>query len=62
MFELPLKVDGLTAEEILQATKKDKKMEQGQIKFILMDGIGKSFIDKTVTDEEMKNAIMEIIA
>lgn len=62
LFELPLKVDGLTAEEILQATKKDKKMEQGQIKFILMDGIGKSFIDKTVTDEEMKNAIMEIIA
>ena len=26
-------------------------MEQGHIKFILMDGIGKSFIDKTVTDE-----------
>ena len=27
-----------------QATKKDKKMEAGHIKFILMDGIGKSFI------------------
>ena len=34
-------------------TKKDKKMEQGQIKFILMDGLGKSFIDKTVTDQEL---------
>ncbi len=28
-------------------------MEQGQIKFILMDGLGKSFIDKTVTDQEL---------
>lgn len=62
LFDLPSRVDGLTAEEILGATKKDKKMEHGQIKFILMNGIGQSFIDKTVTDEEMKNAIMEIIA
>ncbi len=26
-------------------------MEQGQIKFILIDGLGKSFIDKTVSDQ-----------
>ena len=43
------------------ATKKDKKMEAGHIKFILMDGIGKSFIDKTVTDEELLQAIREIL-
>lgn len=60
LFELPEHVDGLTADAILSATKKDKKMEHGQIKFILMDGIGKSFIDKTVTDEELKAAIAEI--
>ena len=46
---------------MLAATKKDKKMEQGQIKFILMDGIGKSFIDKNVTDEELLQAIREIL-
>ena len=40
-------------ETFLQLPKKDKKMEQGQIKFILMDGLGKSFIDKTVTDQEL---------
>lgn len=61
-FDLPGLVEGLTPDEILAATKKDKKMENGQIKFILMDGIGKSFIDKTVTDEELKNAIMEIVS
>ena len=61
-FHLPLAVDSLKAEEILAATKKDKKMEAGHIKFILMDGIGKSFIDKTVTDMELLSAIREILS
>ena len=53
LYNLPLYVEGLSPMDILAATKKDKKMEQGQIKFILMDGLGKSFIDKTVTDQEL---------
>ena len=60
-YNLPLSVDSLNAEDVLAATKKDKKMEAGHIKFILMDGIGKSFIDKTVTDEELLQAIREIL-
>lgn len=60
-YKLPLKAEGLQAEKVLAATKKDKKMEQGQIKFILMNGIGKSFIDKTVTDEELLQVIKEIL-
>ena len=59
-YDLPVHVDGLIPEEVLSATKKDKKMEQGHIRFILMDGIGKSFIDKTVTDEELLSCIQEI--
>ena len=53
LYNLPLYVEGLSPMDILAATKKDKKMEQGQIKFILMDGLGKTFIDKTVTDQEL---------
>lgn len=60
-YQLPLKIQGLEAEAILHATKKDKKMENGQIRFILMDGIGKSFMDKTVTDDELYAGIREII-
>ena len=60
-YNLPLSVDSLNAGDVLAATKKDKKMEAGLIKFILMDGIGKSFIDKTVTDEELLQAIREIL-
>ncbi|RHK24136.1 3-dehydroquinate synthase [Ruminococcus sp. AF46-10NS] len=59
-YDLPIHVDGLIPRDVLAATKKDKKMEQGHIKFILMDGIGKSFIDKTVTDAEMLSCIQEI--
>ena len=59
-YDLPIHVDGLIPQDVLAATKKDKKMEQGHIKFILMDGIGRSFIDKTVTDAEMLSCIQEI--
>lgn len=59
-YDLSIHVDGLIPRDVLAATKKDKKMEQGHIKFILMDGIGKSFIDKTVTDAEMLSCIQEI--
>lgn len=61
LYTLPIKIEHLSVEEIIQATKKDKKMENGQVKFILMDGIGKSFIDKTVTDKEMEAAILEML-
>ena len=43
----------LDYKEIVSATKLDKKMDQGQIKFILLHPIGNAKIDKTVTQEEM---------
>lgn len=57
IFHLPTKVEGLNTEEILQAAKHDKKMEQGFIKFILLGGIGNAYIDRTVTEEEMKQGL-----
>lgn len=61
LFDLPVSVSGLNPEEVLVVTKSDKKMEQGQIKFILMKGIGSSFIDKTVSDSELLEGILEIL-
>ena len=60
-YQLPVSISGLNPEDILAATRNDKKMEQGKIKFILMDGIGHSFVDRTVTDEELKAGIREIL-
>jgi 3-dehydroquinate synthase len=61
MFGLPLTADGLRAETILQATKSDKKMNNGKIRFILLKSPGQADIFEDVTDEEMLGGIREII-
>lgn len=61
LFELPVRVSGLEEAAVLAATKNDKKMEQGQIKFILMKGIGTSVIDRSVSDSELLMGIREIL-
>ena len=47
--------------EIIKITKSDKKMEHGQLKFILLKKIGKAVIDKSVTEDELKAGIEEIV-
>ncbi len=60
-FNLPISVDDIDPKEILQLTKNDKKMDSRGIKFILIKKIGKAVIDRTVTDEEIINAVKEIL-
>ena len=60
-FNLPISIEDINVDEIIQITKSDKKMEQGQIKFILLKKIGKAIIDKSVTEEELRAGIEEII-
>lgn len=59
-FNLPISIDEIDPEEILRLTKSDKKMDAGQIKFILLKKAGKAIIDTTVTEEDILNAIKEI--
>lgn len=59
-FYLPISVEGIDPEEVLQITKSDKKTENGKVKFVLLKKIGKAVIDNTVTDEEILAAIKEI--
>ena len=65
-FSLPTRVPALGTLrldplEVLEATKKDKKMEKGRVKFILMRGIGDSFIDSSVSDEELLAGIRKVV-
>lgn len=55
-FSLPIRVTGVTAREILEISKSDKKMEAGKIKFVLLHEIGNAYVDKTVSDEELMAA------
>ena len=59
-FNLPISVEDIEPQEILRLTKSDKKMEGNTIKFVLLKKVGKSVIDRTVTDEDILNAIAEI--
>ncbi len=59
-FYLPITVENIQPQEILQLTKSDKKMQAGTIRFVLLKKIGKAVIDSTVTDEEILAAINEI--
>lgn len=58
-FGLPVSIGtfGLSNEAIIRATRNDKKMDSGTIKFILLNRIGEAFIDRTVTDAEMEESL-----
>lgn len=53
-FGLWRPLDGIATDDIVATTKSDKKMEGNLIKFVLLDKIGEAYIDRGVTDEEMK--------
>lgn len=61
-FGLPISFDSLKSEDVVEATKHDKKMASGQIRFVLLKEIGKAYLDTTVTDEEMLQAVNSLNA
>ncbi len=61
-FGLPISFDGVSVDDIIAATKSDKKMDAGQIRFILLKKLGKAQIVTDVTDAEMREAIKSLKA
>lgn len=61
-FDLPISFDSLSIDDIIDAIKHDKKMDQGQIRFILLHELGDAYIDRTVTDNEIRAALSFIDA
>lgn len=60
-FDLPISIDDLDKEQVLDNVYSDKKADGNSIRFILLKSIGKAFIDKTVTKKEMEDALDELI-
>ncbi len=62
-YGLPVVLTGFphTSEEILAATKLDKKMESGRIKFILLKSFGEAYITKELTDGQILAGISHIL-
>lgn len=59
-FYLPISIDHIDPAQIVALTRSDKKMENGRIKFVLLKGIGRAVIDRTVTEDEILAAVNEI--
>lgn len=60
-FDLPISIDNVDKEAILDLTKSDKKADSDKIRFVLLKKIGKAVIDDTVTRQEMSDALDELI-
>lgn len=64
-YDLPVRLPDFarelfSVEEVLSATKNDKKMVGNRIKFILLDPVGHAVIDTGLTDEEILDGIRYI--
>ncbi len=59
-FGLPITVDDIDIDEVIKLTKSDKKADGDTVRFILLKKVGKAFIDRTVTEDEMRAALNEI--
>ena len=57
-FGLPVRISGLSQDAVLNAASHDKKMDSGVIRFILLERIGKAYIDRSVTGQEMREALL----
>lgn len=60
-FDIAVNVSGLTAGDVIEATRNDKKMVSGMIKFILLKEVGCAYVDGTVSDIEMEEALKFIL-
>lgn len=59
-FGLPISIDDIVPEKVVELTHSDKKAADGVLKFILLKRVGKAVIDTTVTDEDMIGALNEL--
>ncbi len=59
-FGLPISIEDIDIDRIVELTKSDKKADGKTIKFILLKKVGRAFIDRTVTEDEMRFALNEI--
>ncbi len=59
-FKLPVSISGLNLDlnEVVETTKSDKKMDSNTIMFILLRTVGDAYIDRSVTAEEMMEALV----
>ncbi|MBP9997294.1 MAG: 3-dehydroquinate synthase [Lachnospiraceae bacterium] len=59
-FNLPITIDDIDKDLIINNITKDKKQDNEGLKFVLLKRIGKACIDRSVTTDEIMEALKEI--
>lgn len=60
-LQLPVQISGLQSNDILRVSKSDKKMNAGQIRFILLENLGHAIMCDDVTDDEILQALKSVL-
>jgi 3-dehydroquinate synthase len=62
-FSLPTSLpDGMKTEELIRSLKRDKKFEDGQVRFVLLKSAGDAFVSDKITLHDIEQAIEELRA
>lgn len=60
-YNFPMTVDKTTIDEVIAASKNDKKMDSTKVKFILLKKVGEAYIDMTVDDDTMRRSLKNVV-
>ena len=61
LYEFPDHVTGIKIDDVIAVSKNDKKMDAGKVKFILLKSVGDAYIDRDITDDQMRRALEGVI-
>lgn len=59
-LRLPVSVKGVKPEDVVRVSKSDKKMNAGQIRFILLESLGHAVMMDDVSDQELLEAVCAV--
>ncbi len=59
-FEPPILQKNIDIDKVVEYTKNDKKVAGDKIKFILINKIGEAYIDMNVSEDDMKQSIIDL--
>lgn len=60
-YNLPVKLNGIGLDDILEAVKMDKKNVGGRVKWVLLESLGKATISQEVSEDIISESILEVM-
>ena len=61
-YGLPVTVPGVSVDDVIEATRSDKKSRGGSIRWVLLEGPGKATTSRDVPDSVVRDAVGEVLA